>query len=1391
MLRETEHALPSRTLQRLRVTPLPRNVNPNYNPERRAARARTLTDTYASDTGALFVDAARYAGSRDKFVAVAVKATTGEIYSACSVRVRSAQQAEEAAIALALTDQRCSTVLSDSRSAIRSYARNRDQPPSTKARLPCTYESRGHKLATLFVMTAGSAHATQFPTMLIVYGGVPFLLAYLVFLGGVAYPMMRLESNLAQFAGDGNRGIFSTVPLFIGVGYSMTVYMVTHVVADSVPLSDSLTLLFLWRRTIYWPHECPGAWMTKNSSCYAISHGSTPCKPVRDWLSKSSQRAAVSEGLPVAAGDRVTLVVASAYYQVARGCIPDLQDSAPPYDFRGEYAWVPHSYGLLWTTPVFAVAAVWLTVFAVANNGFLRLKKFFYGLVLVHLVSTLLLLTKASTLSGALRGFRMLVHANWTSVGNWQMWSRALYVSLDSVGVASTVYLGVERFNSFKNKFQEDAMFVLAADTATKGIGTVTAFLCLGHLSYRTGLDIRMLLNADSNFVVSVTPQALSLAPYAEFWSRVYSLWLASMILPKFLIVPEIIIEVLAASHPMLLVHRRAAHFIICWLLCLLSFISCFPGGAKAISVIAAHENTVRLLLLGVESLTILQLYGIRRLVIDSTLMTDEKPGLYVRLCWTLIIPVTLIGAFWAKLAQGKLHEGRYPLWLRLFITWLEAIELSFIPVFAMVLLFRTKLNVRDSLIPLPTWEPLNWEMAMKYKQALAAEGLDQQQQQAKIRKKLMAHVAAQPPVPHKLHSASNNSSDMLGNHLILTTDAKISPMTSDWRYDSSEDNPVKFRSPPNEVVTDSGTLALSRHPSSLMRSVMAKANRAVVSSAASPVPKPPVEPSATVAFAAPERQKQDAAATVPPLATSKERLSVDNSSCIAGNLVSPSPITGKVTDAGPSYAAGNTEVVLPVIECEALVRDMSDLLKNIVGPLKSNIERHPSPAQSLETILKPSLPTPVKLPSASLVPSPIPAYLQEEFSFDDNGIEKNKKITPGAEPHDHPGQSGASMALLAPSPQCEDPKLAVAMNSSSEARERQPGRVQSAQMVTMPPLHWMPQVDGSIDSLPPDYAVELKSPPPKAYADAKKTVLGVPQSPGWQALTSTSGENSPAVVGTPPGNKTASPITWSEASHPEIPVRQDKGVGATEAAPAIRSPRSAPASPAPKAKHDRKIKSVVGSPVHPKGMARKVPSKKAASAKPTPGQDFLSPEQSVLSPSLSWEDTDNLPSPGPAFGAQSPQNKKSKTPVRRRSSKRRRAPEQAKGVASPRHSTLWPLSNGTDNLRVKSDVPPLFSHSPQVLESLEQPHHRPSERGAYFQDLAGTPDAHSGAAQQAAVRNASAPQSPAVNEISPSSRHEAPATGQPTVGYHSSTEPGEDDDVPDVTIDSISWGRH
>ncbi|XP_075559895.1 sodium-dependent transporter snf-5-like [Dermacentor variabilis] len=114
------------------------------------------------------------------------------------------------------------------------------------------------------------------------------------------------------------------------------------------------------------------------------------------------------------------------------------------------------------------------------------------------------------------------------------MWSQALYTCLESVGVTGTVYLGVQRFNSFKNDFREDVMFVLLADTASKGIGTFMAFLYLGHLSASMGVDVRMLIDYGSSFIVSITPQAVSLAPDPEIWSQVHLLWLLSTMVPKF-----------------------------------------------------------------------------------------------------------------------------------------------------------------------------------------------------------------------------------------------------------------------------------------------------------------------------------------------------------------------------------------------------------------------------------------------------------------------------------------------------------------------------------------------------------------------------------------------------------------------------------------------------------------------------------------------------------------------------------------------------------------------------------------------------------------------------------------------------------------------------------------
>ncbi|XP_072145050.1 uncharacterized protein [Dermacentor andersoni] len=115
--------IPDSINRQLRVCPIPRNVNPEHNKERRLARARALVDLHAREEGAIYVDAAEYPGSSDAYAVVAVRRSTGATKTAASVRTRQAHRAEEVAIALAVSDPGCTTVLCDSRTAVKNYAK--------------------------------------------------------------------------------------------------------------------------------------------------------------------------------------------------------------------------------------------------------------------------------------------------------------------------------------------------------------------------------------------------------------------------------------------------------------------------------------------------------------------------------------------------------------------------------------------------------------------------------------------------------------------------------------------------------------------------------------------------------------------------------------------------------------------------------------------------------------------------------------------------------------------------------------------------------------------------------------------------------------------------------------------------------------------------------------------------------------------------------------------------------------------------------------------------------------------------------------------------------------------------------------------------------------------
>ncbi|XP_077551759.1 sodium-dependent dopamine transporter-like [Haemaphysalis longicornis] len=248
--------------------------------------------------------------------------------------------------------------------------------PVTRPPQPRLYSSRAHKLAALFIMTAGSAHASRFPTMFIIYGGIPFLLAYLAFLVTVAMPLLYLEGSLAQFAGDGNRGIFSAVPLFMGLGYTMSLYAIVHVLRDSVTLSEHLLHFVGSLRNLTW-NECSQGVVGSDRACYdATRQGHAPlCKSVRGRLVESFRRQQLDRGLPASNGDLLALVPAREYREGATACVPGVYDPLHGHHMRrAGIGWSEGAFDEIRVHPLLSLAAVWMLVFALANRGFTTVK---------------------------------------------------------------------------------------------------------------------------------------------------------------------------------------------------------------------------------------------------------------------------------------------------------------------------------------------------------------------------------------------------------------------------------------------------------------------------------------------------------------------------------------------------------------------------------------------------------------------------------------------------------------------------------------------------------------------------------------------------------------------------------------------------------------------------------------------------------------------------------------------------------------------------------------------------------------------------------------------------------------------------------------------------------
>lgn len=132
----SQNTLPPHIHRLLTVHPLPKNMHPEHHTARRAARAEALHKHYGTRTDTVYVDAASYSSSPAFAISVVSNSLIPQVIG--SVFATSSMEAEEAAIALAISSTSATHIFSDSKTAVRNFTRGRISGAASRllARIP-------------------------------------------------------------------------------------------------------------------------------------------------------------------------------------------------------------------------------------------------------------------------------------------------------------------------------------------------------------------------------------------------------------------------------------------------------------------------------------------------------------------------------------------------------------------------------------------------------------------------------------------------------------------------------------------------------------------------------------------------------------------------------------------------------------------------------------------------------------------------------------------------------------------------------------------------------------------------------------------------------------------------------------------------------------------------------------------------------------------------------------------------------------------------------------------------------------------------------------------------------------------------------------------------------
>ncbi|XP_069966834.1 sodium-dependent nutrient amino acid transporter 1 isoform X1 [Bactrocera oleae] len=291
-------------------------------------------------------------------------------------------------------------------------------------------------------VSVGLGNIWRFPFIAYENGGGVFLVPYIILLFFIGKPMYYMEALLGQFASKSSVRMWSSCPIFMGVGIGQAI--ATFAVLTYYSALIAVTIYYFivsFQSPLPWAY-CREDWV----NCVGSSLSNRENVTSSEKLQSSSEL----------------------YF--SKTVLRELDD-------------ISEGIGIPSWRLILTLLLSWIVTYLILIKGMRSLGKVAYILALFPYVILITLLIRAVTLEGSVDGIIFFLKPEWDKLLNMKVWKEAVVQCFFSLAVCFGPIVAFSSHNQFRYKVYRDAMIVTTLDTITSLVAGITIFGILGNLA--------------------------------------------------------------------------------------------------------------------------------------------------------------------------------------------------------------------------------------------------------------------------------------------------------------------------------------------------------------------------------------------------------------------------------------------------------------------------------------------------------------------------------------------------------------------------------------------------------------------------------------------------------------------------------------------------------------------------------------------------------------------------------------------------------------------------------------------------------------------------------------------------------------------------------------------